>query len=155
MKNRKFGSFILCLGLLLSVKADSPKRLSFFDCEDESALSEVVSAVHRSFPDSSNLEVCWFLELVDGNLVAMSTKQEPARAVRWFLVRKGDCRVTPVEVPKGAYIPWKGCLARSNVLPVYRRGTSSLRGGIRGAIGSSPCPADMTMTANAVAMCSS
>lgn len=126
MKNHKFGSIILSLGLLLSAKADSLKRLSFFDCEDESVLTAAVSAVHLSFPDSSDLEVCWFLELVDGNLVAMSTKWEPTRAVRWFLVRKGDYRVTPVEVPKGAYIPWKGWLARSNVLPVYRAGDEFL-----------------------------
>lgn len=126
MKNHKFGSFILSLGLLLSAKADSPKRLSLFDCEDESVLTEAVSAVHLLFPDSANLEVCWFLELVDGNLVAMSTKWEPARAVRWFLVRKGDYRVTSVDLPKEAYIPWKGGLARSNVLPVYQAGDEFL-----------------------------
>lgn len=126
MMNRKFSSLILSLGLLLSTKADSSKGLSLFDCEDESVLTAAVSAVHRSFSYSENLEVCWFLELVDGNLVAMSAKREPARAVRWFLVRKGDHRVTPVEVPKGAYIPWKGWLARSNVLPVYRAGDEFL-----------------------------
>lgn len=128
MKNHKLGSFILSLGLLLSAEADSPKRLSFFDCEDESVLTEAVSAVHSSFPDSVNFEVCWFLELVDGNLIAMSTKWEPARAVRWFLVRKGDYRVTSVDLPKGAYIPWNGGLARSNVLPVYQAGDEFLAG---------------------------